>query len=649
METFAEMPLPQAIHDSLVKIGYEKPTPVQQKAIPLLLSKDSDLVALAQTGTGKTCAFGLPLLSKIDMDMHKVQTVVLCPTRELCLQVCGEIQNFGQFMKDLLVTPIYGGASRRDQARALKRGPQVLVATPGRMKDFLESNEVDFSNVKIVVLDEADEMLDMGFQDELDAILEATPKTKQTWLFSATMPTEVRRIAERYMSTEEEIQCGGLNKGNANIEHEFCLVKPKDKYPALKRFVDYNPEMYGIVFTRTKNDAQETAEQLIRDGYNADALHGDLSQVQRDKVMQRFRDKSLQVLVATDVAARGIDVNNLTHVIHYSLPDDNESYTHRSGRTARAGRTGVSLALITARDERKIRTLEKITGKSFEKINVPTGFEVCEKQLIGIVHKIHNVEVNEELIEPYLPRIFQEFEEMSKEEILRRFASLEFNLFLDYYKDAEDLNPGAARRKDRGERSERGERPERGERGERGERFGRERGERGDRGERGFGAEAGYKRLFINVGAVDDFHRGDLLRLICDGADINSGEIGRIDLRGTHTFFDVRESHAEKVVGSFDGAMIRGRSLRVNDADSAPPERGERSDRGDRGPRRERSFGGDRGDRGPRRDRGEGFGGGSRSFGDSQRGGRAPFRSREGSKFEGRGERPSFGDRKRRD
>lgn len=648
METFAEMPLPQAIHDSLAKIGYEKPTPVQQKAIPLLLSKDSDLVALAQTGTGKTCAFGLPLLSKIELDMHKVQGVILCPTRELCLQVCGEIQNFGQFMKDLLVTPIYGGASRRDQARALKRGPQILVATPGRMKDFLESNEVDFSNVKIVVLDEADEMLDMGFQDELDAILEATPKTKQTWLFSATMPTEVRRIAERYMSTEEEIQCGGLNKGNANIEHEFCLVKPKDKYPALKRFVDYNPEMYGIVFTRTKNDAQDTAEQLIRDGYNADALHGDLSQIQRDKVMQRFRDKSLQLLVATDVAARGIDVDNLTHVIHYSLPDDNESYTHRSGRTGRAGKTGVSLALITARDERKIRTLEKITGKAFEKINVPSGFEVCEKQLIGIVHKIHNVEVNEELIEPYLPRIFQEFEEMSKEEILRRFASLEFNLFLDYYKDAEDLNPGAKRKtRDRDDREPREPREGRGERGER-----RERGDREGRGFGGPGAEAGYTRLFINVGAVDDFHRGDLLRLVCDGADINSAEIGRIDLRGTHTFFDVREGSAPKVISSFDGATIRGRALRVNDADSAPPERGERSDRGGRG------FGGDRGgrgfgggDRGPRR---EGRSGdfGPRSFGDSQRGGRPPFRSREGSKFEGRegrGDRPSFGDRKRRD
>jgi len=408
----------------------------------------------------------------------------------------------------------------------------VVVATPGRLLDIIERGAINFDQVRYAVLDEADEMLNMGFQEDINNILSKTPQSKTTWLFSATMPQEVRRIAQNYMSDPFELTVGNKNSGNANIEHEYYVVRPREKYAALKRIVDYNPEIFGIIFTRTKIESQEIAESLIRDGYNADALHGDLTQQQRDKVMKRFREKSLQVLVATDVAARGIDVDNVTHVINYELPDDVENYTHRSGRTARAGKSGISIAIITGRDIGKIRQIERVIGKKFTKAEVPDGFAVCEKQLFGLVHKIHNVTVNEEQIEPYLERIYEEFAAMSKEELIKRFASLEFNEFLEYYQDAPDLNVKEERRTYEGNTMS----------------------------HRGTGK---FTRLFINLGSVDDFTRGDMLRYLCDTSGVRGNKIGRIDLKGVYSFFEVENDVVDKFVQGFKKAEYNGRSVRI--------------------------------------------------------------------------------------
>lgn len=484
MTTFETLGLQEPILKGIQDLGFIAPTPIQEKAIPVLLGGDRDFVGLAQTGTGKTAAFGLPLLQQIDIKQRHPQGLILCPTRELCLQITNDLKNFSKHLGDVSIVAVYGGSSIVQQLRDLKRGVHIVVATPGRLLDIIERKAVNFANVRYVVLDEADEMLNMGFQEDINNILSNTPEEKTTWLFSATMPQEVRRIAQKYMSDPFELTVGNKNSGNANIEHEYYVVRPREKYAALKRIVDYNPEIFGIIFTRTKIESQEIAESLIRDGYNADALHGDLTQQQRDKVMKRFREKSLQVLVATDVAARGIDVDNVTHVINYELPDDVENYTHRSGRTARAGKSGISIAIITGRDTGKIRQIERVIGKKFTKVDVPDGFAVCEKQLFGLVHKVHNVVVNEEQIEPYLERIFEEFASMTKEEIIKRFASLEFNQFLEYYQDAPDLNVKEERRSAEG--------------GER----------RSSNGK--------FTRLFINLGSVDDFTRGDMLRYLCD-------------------------------------------------------------------------------------------------------------------------------------
>lgn len=405
-----------------------------------MLSGSNDFVGLAQTGTGKTAAFGLPLLELLDFEENHPQALILCPTRELCLQITNDLKNYAKNTRNVHVVAVYGGASISDQLHQIRRGVQIVVATPGRMLDIINRGAINFSGVKYVVLDEADEMLNMGFQEDIDSILSETPSDKKTWLFSATMPSEVRRIAKKYMDDPYELTMGTKNTGNENIDHEYYVVRARDKYAAFKRIVDFNPEIFGIVFCRTKVETQEIAEALIKDGYNADSLHGDLSQQQRDKVMKRYRDRSLQLLIATDVAARGIDVNDVTHVINYSLPDEIENYTHRSGRTARAGKTGVSISIINAKELGKIRQIEKTIGKRFVKVEIPTGFDVVEKQLFAMVHKVHNVEVNEQQIEQYIPRIMDEFKDMGKEEIIKRFASLEFNRFLDYYKNAPDLN-----------------------------------------------------------------------------------------------------------------------------------------------------------------------------------------------------------------
>ncbi|SDG93964.1 DEAD/DEAH box helicase [Chitinophaga filiformis] len=533
MTTFETLGLQEPILKGIQDLGFIAPTPIQEKAIPVLLGGDRDFVGLAQTGTGKTAAFGLPLLQQIDIKQRHPQGLILCPTRELCLQITNDLKNFSKHLGDVSIVAVYGGSSIVQQLRDLKRGVHIVVATPGRLLDIIERKAVNFANVRYVVLDEADEMLNMGFQEDINNILSNTPDEKTTWLFSATMPQEVRRIAQKYMSDPFELTVGNKNSGNANIEHEYYVVRPRDKYAALKRIVDFNPEIFGIIFTRTKIESQEIAESLIRDGYNADALHGDLTQQQRDKVMKRFREKSLQVLVATDVAARGIDVDNVTHVINYELPDDVENYTHRSGRTARAGKSGVSIAIISGRDIGKIRQIERVIGKKFTKVEVPDGFAVCEKQLFGLVHKVHNVTVNEEQIEPYLERIFEEFAAMSKEEIIKRFASLEFNQFLEYYQDAPDLNVKEERRSLDGGADRRSS------------------------------SGGKFTRLFINLGSVDDFTRGDMLRYLCDTSGVRGNKIGRIDLKGVYSFFEVENDVVEKFQQTFKKAEYNGRSVRI--------------------------------------------------------------------------------------
>jgi len=537
MNPFIELGIRHDIVNAISELGFENPTPIQEQSIPVLLTGSNDFVGLAQTGTGKTAAFGLPLLELLDFEENYPQALVLCPTRELCLQITNDIKNYAKKMGNVQVVAVYGGASISDQLRQIRRGVQIVVATPGRMLDIINRKAIDFSKVKFVVLDEADEMLNMGFQEDIDSILSTTPTDKKTWLFSATMPSEVRRIAKKYMHEPFELTMGEKNTGNVNIEHEYYIVRARDKYAAFKRIVDFNPDIFGIVFCRTKIETQEIAEALIRDGYNADSLHGDLSQQQRDKVMKRYRERNLQLLIATDVAARGIDVNDVTHVINYSLPDEVENYTHRSGRTARAGKTGVSISIINAKELGKIRQIERGLGKKFVKAEIPTGFDVCEKQLFAIVHKIHDVQVNEQQIDQYLPRIMEEFKDMSKEEFIKRFASIEFNIFLDYYKNAPDLNAPV----DENRKFERSD----------------------DRSLFRQGGKSEYTRLFINLGSVDEFNRGDLLGYICNNTKISGRTVGKIDVKGVYSFFEVQHADVEKVTAGFNGIEFKGRPVRI--------------------------------------------------------------------------------------
>jgi ATP-dependent RNA helicase DeaD len=583
---FSKLGISDDVVNAVKELGFENPTPIQEQSIPVLLEGNNDFVGLAQTGTGKTAAFGLPLLELIDFKSNKPQALILCPTRELCLQITNDIKNFSKNTPNAHVVAVYGGANIMQQLREIRNGVQIVVATPGRMLDIIGRKAIDFSSVKYVVLDEADEMLNMGFQEDINDILSTTPDDKKTWLFSATMPPEVRRIARNYMENPVELTMGTKNTGNVNIEHEYYIVRARDKYAALKRIVDFNPEIFAVVFCKTKMDTQDVAEHLIKDGYNADSLHGDLSQQQRDKVMQRFRDRNMQLLIATDVAARGIDVNNVTHVINYSLPDEIESYTHRSGRTGRAGKTGISICIINAKETGKIRQIEKIIGKQFTKAELPTGFDVCEKQLFSLIHKVHNVEVNTEQIDQYIPRIMDEFAELSKEDVIKKFASLEFNRFLDYYAKAPDLN---AQADDRGDR-----------------------GERGERGSRSFN-NSDYTRLFINVGSVDDFTRGDLLGFVCNNGKISGKAVGKIDLKGVYSFIEVENDTVDALFTNFKDIKFNGREVRIEKSGDAPV--GSRG--GDGGGERRRSFGG--GDR--RREGGGGFGGERRGGGERRSGG----------------------------
>jgi ATP-dependent RNA helicase DeaD len=612
---FIELGIRHDIVNAISELGFTAPTPIQEASIPVLLSGSNDFVGLAQTGTGKTAAFGLPLLELIDFEENHPQALVLCPTRELCLQIASDLKNYAKNLPNVNVVAVYGGTSIMDQLRSIKRGVQIVVATPGRMLDIIGRKAIDFSDIRYVVLDEADEMLNMGFQDDIDEILSTTPPEKKTWLFSATMPAEVRRIAKKYMTDPHELTMGKQNTGNVNIEHEYYVVRARDKYAAFKRIVDFNPDIFGIVFCRTKIETQEIAEALIKDGYNADSLHGDLSQQQRDKVMKRYRERSLQLLIATDVAARGIDVNDVTHVINYSLPDEIENYTHRSGRTARAGKTGVSIAIINSKELGKIRQIERVIGKNFVKAEIPNGFDVCEKQLFSLIHKVHNVTVNETQIEQYIPRIMDEFADLSKEDLIKRFASLEFNRFLEYYKNAPDLNaPEEARFRERD--------------GATGERF-----VRGNNGE--------FTRLFINLGSVDGFGRGEMLGYICNNTGIVGRTVGKIDVKGVYSFFEVANADKETVMNAFKSIEYKGREVRIEISGDDRPEGGNRGGSGGGGYQR-REGGGGGGFRGNRREGGNGGGGYQRREGGAGGGERSSgggFRDFSGKRREDRSER----------
>lgn len=534
MPSFETLGLSGDLVEAVHKLGFETPTPVQEKAIPVLLEGGRDVVALAQTGTGKTAAFGLPLIQQTDENDKITRALVLAPTRELCMQIAGDFENFSRAVKRLNIVPVYGGASITDQIRRIKRGAQVIVATPGRLMDLLDRKVVDLHEIRCLVLDEADEMLNMGFKEDIDHILSQTSDTKNVWLFSATMPPEVRRIANTYMDSPIELTVGEKNQGNQNILHQYMVVDDKDRYQALKRIVDYNLDIFGVIFCRTKVDTQRVAEHLIKDGYNADSLHGDLTQQQRDRVMRNFKSKSLQLLVATDVAARGIDVNNITHVIHMNVPDEIEFYTHRSGRTARAGKTGVSIALITRREQHKIRQIEKMIRTSFERVLVPTGEEVCEKRVLNIAHRLREVHVAEKEMAHFLPAVLEAMQDLSKEEIIKRFTALEFNHFLDYYRGAPDLNKP----------------------------------DKPDRFEKAHSDVVSGDRLFINLGKMDGLDAGKLLAMVCDRTGVMRKDVGRIDLKGAYSFFEVAHAATMKVRDHLHGFEFRGRVVRIEITDS---------------------------------------------------------------------------------
>lgn len=628
--TFEQLGLSPKTLRALAEMNFTIPTPIQEQAIPKLIEADIDLLGLAQTGTGKTAAFALPILEKIDGSNRKPQALILCPTRELCMQITKDIEKFSSMTPEIRTVAVYGGASISMQIRDLRRGVQIIVATPGRMIDIIERGEVNFEQVKIVVLDEADEMLNMGFKESINQILSNTPDEKNTWLFTATMPKDIKIITKKYMRNPLEVSVS-VNKGNENIDHQYYVINPRDRYAAVKRIVDFYPDIFGIVFCRTKNETKDVADMLIKDGYNSDALHGDLTQQQRDIVMNRYREKSLQLLIATDVAARGIDVSDVTHVINYALPDDAENYTHRSGRTARAGKKGISISLVSKREMHKINELERIVSKKFEKVNVPTGAEVCQNQLLALIHRAHQVEVNEEQLGPFMDQINAEFADMSKEDVIKRFASMEFNRFLEYYQDSRDLNQGGEL-----SRSERGPIKERSERfgGERSERGApRERGERGERGGTIY-PQTGYDRFFINIGNLDNITKGDLLRIVCDHTNVRGGSIGRIDMKDKFSFFEVESKFKNDIVSGMKNINHNGRSLRIDLASEGTSMSGTGGDRPS-------SFGGSR--FGDKRGGGDRYSSGARGgsqYGGSRDGGSRFGGNKEGGSYEKRDRKP---------
>ena len=589
MTAFKALGLEENLLKAIADMGFETPSEVQEKTIPILLDRETDMVSLAQTGTGKTAAFGFPMLQKIDVKSRTTQGLILSPTRELCLQITNEMVSYGKYMPGLNVTAIYGGASITDQARQIKKGSQIVVATPGRMKDMIGRGLVDISKIQYCVLDEADEMLNMGFYEDITEILSHSPKDKSTWLFSATMPKEVSTIAKKFMHTPVEITVGTKNVGSDQVSHEYYLVNARDRYNALKRLADANPDIFSVIFCRTKRDTQKVAEQLIEDGYNAAAIHGDLSQNQRDLVMKSFRNRQIQMLVATDVAARGIDVDDITHVINYQLPDEIETYTHRSGRTGRAGKTGVSIVIVSKSEVRKIKSIEKIIQKQFVAKEIPSGMEICEVQMFHLANSIKDTKINHE-IDAYLPNINEVLEGFTKEELIKKVFSVEFTRFLNYYKNSKDLNIS---------------------------------------GERNFSDEDAKDstRYFINIGNKDDFDWMSLKDFLRDLLQLGKDDVYKVDVKDSFSFFNTDTTHQELVMGIFKDFKLDGRQINIEIS----------KDSGRKG----RSGGGGR-DRGRRRndrsDRG-GDGGGSRKGGFKKRSG--GFEGGDKPKFKGKGRRSS--------
>ena len=576
MNAFHKLGLEDHLVQAVTDLGFETPSEVQEKTIPLLLEEDIDLVALAQTGTGKTAAFGFPMLQKIDINSRTTQGLILSPTRELCLQITNEMKLYGKHCKGLNVTAIYGGASITDQAKQVKRGAQIIVATPGRMKDMISRRLVDISKIEYAVLDEADEMLNMGFFEDITEILSHTPDDKSTWLFSATMPKEVSLIAKKFMDNPTEVTVGHKNMGSKNVSHEYFLVGARDRYQALKRLADANPEIFSVIFCRTKRDTQKVAEQLIEDGYNAGALHGDLSQNQRDVVMKSFRAKQIQMLVATDVAARGIDVDDITHVINYQLPDEIEIYTHRSGRTGRAGKTGISMVIVSKSEVRKIKSIERIIQKEFIKKEVPSGMEICEVQLKALASKIHDTEINHE-IDPYLNDINSLFEDVSKDELIKKFFSVEFTRFFNYYKKTKDLNSPSE-----GSRSD------------------------------DYAQDDNSARFFINIGSKDGYDWMKLKDFLRDTLQLNQDDVYKVDVKDSFAFFNTDNAHKAKVLEFFTDFKQDGRFINVEITEKKSRDR-------------------NRGGGGGRRSGGGGYGGG--------RGRSDRSKSNSGFRSEGKGRR----------
>jgi ATP-dependent RNA helicase DeaD len=561
MITFDALGLDDRLIQATNALGFVNPTPIQEKAIPVLLSGTTDLVGLAQTGTGKTAAFGLPLLQLMDVEKKHPQALVVCPTRELCMQIVNEVELFKKFIPGMYVVAVYGGTPIGQQIRELRRGVQVVVATPGRLIDLIERKAIDLEQIKYVVLDEADEMLNMGFQEDIEFILQNTPKRESTWLFSATMPPEIKRVSKRYMKEPVEVTVGKVNSANKNIDHQYYVTSAQHRYEALKRLIDFNPGIYGIIFTRTKADAQEIAEKLTREGYDIDALHGDLTQGQRDKVMSDFREKTLQLLIATDVAARGIDVVGITHVINFELPDDVEVYTHRSGRTGRAGKTGVCMSIVHGRELGKMRQIQTIVQAPFHKLEIPTGKDVCRKQFYHFMDKLLQLDISHGDYESYVPMLEEKFADVSKEEILKRVAALEFNRFLKYYENAEDLNL-------REQRRERGDKMAVNRRGEMG--VGDRKPSFTDTRGRKFGGGNGgdYTKLFVNLGTKDGFYKASFLQFILDMSELQKEVLGRIDMKEMNSWIEIDKRAARQMIAAIDGRNYRGRRIRMNEADS---------------------------------------------------------------------------------
>lgn len=541
MKSFEELGLKECLLEAIKELGFETPMPVQEAVIPLLLEGNDDVVALAQTGTGKTAAYGLPLLQNIDVKDHATQALILCPTRELCLQIADDLNDYGKKMDGLFVLPVYGGSSIRNQIQNLKKGVQIIVATPGRLIDLMERGIIDLSSVKNVVMDEADEMLNMGFSEDIDLILASVPEERHILLFSATMPSEIEKISKQYMHDPKEIVIGRKNESTASVRHIRYMVNAKDKYNTLKRIVDYYPRIYGIIFCRTKVETQEISDKLIREGYNVDALHGDLSQAQRDYVMQRFRLRNIQLLVATDVAARGLDVEDLTHVINYTLPDETEIYTHRSGRTGRAGKTGISIAIVNMRETKKIRQIEQVIGKTFEEGVIPTGKEICSKQIFSLIDRVEKVDVNEDEIADILPSVYRKLDWLDKEDLIKRIVSMEFKRLIDYYQINEDFE--AVKEREKG--SKRVE----------------------------VVKEEGFTKVFINIGKMDGVTPKNLLGIINDCVE-GKAEIGRIDLFTRYSLFDVADASAQTVIRELNTLRLRGRNIKAYEATDEQISRG---------------------------------------------------------------------------